>query len=81
MTAPEITPAMAMMIRASWEGRLRNLPQGFRVELLSPSAWSVARKLEREGLGTIEGNMDGRYQPGPAFRATRDAAVRLGLFE
>lgn len=81
MTAPQITPPMAMMIRASWEGRLRSEEHGFRVELLSPSAWSVARKLEQAELGTIEGSMDGRYKPGPAFRATRAAAVRLGLFE
>lgn len=81
MTAAQITPAMAMVIRASWEGRLRDQEEGHPVEIFGMGAWRVARKLEDAGLGTIEapGTGFGIREPRTAFRANRAAAVRLGL--
>lgn len=82
MTAPQITPSMAIVIRASWEGRLRDQDEGCAVEIIGTGPWRVARALEDAGLGTIEtGAARGLAGSASAyFRANRDAAQRLGLF-
>lgn len=78
MTAPEITPAMAMMIRASWD-RCEHEDSGFGVELIGAGPWRVARKLESLELGWIEGGRPNGSDLSGLFFANREAAVRLGL--
>lgn len=70
-----LSPAMIMLIKASWHG-CSHRHSGFGVELIGSNAWQVARRLVAQDLGWIEGS----EFPG-LFFARRRAGELIGLFD
>ncbi|MCP5385968.1 MAG: hypothetical protein H6916_04020 [Novosphingobium sp.] len=76
-----LTPAMIMLVKASWDRCDPRQRSGYGVELIGSAAWQTARRLAGEDLGWIEGGQpQGSELPG-LFFATRDAAALIGLFD
>ncbi len=75
-----ITPAMRIMIRASWD-RCHHRDSGFGVELYGAGAWAVARRLAAAELGWIEGGRPQGSELTGLFFATREAGDMIGLFD